>query len=242
MKVTSPWRAFAGWFDGLQLRERALIAAATLAVILAVCNSLVLQRLEARKQALSQQLADIVAQVQGAAGAVSAVTAPDQEAAHASAQMRALSASLAQANARLESQSAGLIPPQRMTEVIHDVLSRQHGVELISLQSLPPYALLQGPADAGAGGPAGAGPANAGPASAGAAAPTSARDQGPYVHTVVLVVQGRYLDVLAYLQALENLPWHFYWQGLELDASHYPVSRVTVTLGTLSMSRDWIDL
>lgn len=232
MKVTNPWRAFAGWFDGLQLRERALIAAATLAVILAVCNSLVLQRLEARKQALSQQLADIVAQVQGAAGAVSAVTAPDQEAAHASAQMRALSASLAQANARLESQSAGLIPPQRMTEVIHDVLSRQHGVELISLQSLPPYALLQGPADAGAGGPAGAGPA----------APTSARDQGPYVHTVVLVVQGRYLDVLAYLQALENLRWHFYWQGLELDASHYPVSRVTVTLGTLSMSRDWIDL
>lgn len=227
MKVRNPWRMFVGWFEALQLRERALIAVATLAIILMAFNSLVLQRLEARKRALSLQLADIVAQVQGAAGDVSGITGPDQEAARASARARALSASLAQATASLQSQSAGLIPPERMTQVIHDVLSRQRGVELISLRSLPPHALLESPAAASAGNPAGTVPMP---------------DQGPYVHTVVLVLQGRYLDVLAYLQALESLPWHFYWQGLQLDATHYPVSRVSVTLGTVSMSKEWIDL
>lgn len=227
MKVRNPWRVFVGWFDALHLRERALIAVAALAMILAAFNTLALQRLEARKQVLSLQLADIVARVQGAAGAASAVTGTDQELARESARARALSTSLAEATARLQSQSAGLIPPQRMTQVIHDVLSRQRGVELISLRSLPPYALLAGRPDASARGPAGTVPAP---------------DQGPYVHTVVLVLQGRYLDVLVYLQALENLPWHFYWQGLQLDATHYPVSRVTVTLGTVSMSREWIDL
>ena len=62
------------------------------------------------------------------------------------------------------------------------------------------------------------------------------------MHSVVLVMQGQYLDVLAYLQALEGLPWQFYWQSLELDATHYPMTQVTVRLGTVSMSHDWIQL
>jgi MSHA biogenesis protein MshJ len=103
-----------------------------------------------------------------------------------------------------------------MTQVIHDVLSRQQGVTLISLRSIAPRELAD---------------------SSGTGAPN-----GPYVHSVVLVMQGQYLDVLAYLQALEGLPWHFYWQSLELDATHYPVTRVTVRLGTVSMSHDWIQL
>ena len=122
----------------------------------------------------------------------------------------ALTASLSEATARLHSQAAGLVPPQHMTEVIHDVLSREQGVTLISLRSLAPYALVEG--------------------------------DGPYVHSVELTLQGRYLDVLTYLQALEGLSWHFYWQSLALDATHYPTTRVTVRLGTVSMSRDWIAL
>jgi len=251
MKVRNAWPSFAAWFDALKLRERALIIAAAMAVLFATFNTLVLQRLEARKTALSLQLADIVTRVQDTAGAVSAAAASGQQGALALAQARALSANLARTTARLQSQSAGLIAPQRMTQVIHDVLSRERGLELISLRSLAPHALLLSPAEAGgpitptaaaAEDPAAAASAaqiTAGPAPAGT---VLVPDQGPYVHTVVLVLQGRYLDTLAYLQALERLPWHFYWQTLDLDATHYPVTRVTVTLGTVSMSREWIDL
>jgi len=196
-------------FDRLSLRERVLTAAATLTVLIALFQVAVLQRLESHRKQLTQQLADIVAAgndtAHGDAGATLQRTI-------------ALAARLHQVTMRLDSQSAGLIPPQRMTQVIHDVLSRQQGITLISLRSLPTRELAAGDGS-------------------GAAA-----HNGPYVHSVVLVMQGPYLDVLAYLQALEGLPWHFYWQSLELDAAHYPVTRVTVRLGTVSMSRDWIEL
>lgn len=234
MKAGAYVTALATRFDRLSLRERTLTAAAILAVLIALFDVLLLQKLELRKQQLAQQLTDIVAAINdaGGSGAGSDTTGSLRR-------TSSLVASLNQATARLQSQSAGLIPPQRMTQVMHDVLSRQTGVTLVSLQSLPPYALTDGAASPSAMQTPGAEPASD---QASPTATVNGGSDGPYVHSVKLVVQGRYLDVLTYLQALEGLPWHFYWQSLVLDATHYPTTRVTVTLGTVSMSREWIDL
>jgi MSHA biogenesis protein MshJ len=203
MKTGGAVAAVGKHFDRLSLRERVLTTAATLTVLIAVFHVLVLQPLELRRKQLTEIVAAVNTVGTGDAGATLQRTI-------------ALAAQLNQVTARLDSQSAGLIPPQRMTQVIHDVLSRQQGVTLISLRSAAPHELGDG---------SGTGAAN-----------------GPYVHSVVLVMQGQYLDDLAYLQALEALPWHFYWQSLELDATHYPATRVTVRLGTVSMSHHWIQL
>ncbi len=242
MKAANAMTTMAGRFDRLSLRERVLTSAAIMAVLIAVFNSLVLQRLETRKKQLALQLSAIVEAIDGTG------TPGDGSDTGATLQRTtALAASLSQATARLDSQSAGLIPPQRMTQVIHDVLSRQHGVTLVSLRSLPYHAVVDAaPAEDPAqhpGADAIADPTASGAAGQGAApAAVNIPSEGPYFHSVQLVLQGRYLDVLTYLQALEGLSWHFYWQSLVLDATHYPTTRVTVTLGTVSMSRDWIDL
>ncbi|MGH8298036.1 MAG: hypothetical protein ACRES6_01980 [Steroidobacteraceae bacterium] len=225
MKAKEAGPALAGRFDRLSLRERVLTTAATLAVLIALVNMLVFQRLEARRKQLAQQLTAIAAAFDGGAPTADGADSPDATL----QRTNALAASLSQATARLDSQSAGLIPPQQMLQVIHDVLSRQQGVTLVSLRSLPPYALIDGP------------PSENADASTPAAANVDAAE-GPYVHSVQLVLQGRYLDVLAYLRALEGLPWHFYWQSLSLDATQYPMTRATVKLGTVSMSREWIAL
>jgi MSHA biogenesis protein MshJ len=212
MKTGSAVESVAKRFDRLSLRERVLTSAATLVVLVAMFQVLVLKRLELHRKLLTQQLTEIVAAVNDTAG-----TGDGTDSTGATLQRTvALAEQLKQANARLDSESAGLIPPQRMTQVIHDVLSRQQGVTLVSLRSVAPHALVDGSAPGASG--------------------------SPYVHTVVLVMQGQYLDVLAYLQALESLPYHFYWQSLELDATHYPMTQVTVRLGTVSMSHDWIQL
>jgi MSHA biogenesis protein MshJ len=88
------------------------------------------------------------------------------------------------------------------------------------------------------GAPAGAaGAANGGAAgnSAGAAS-----GSGPYLHPVELVVEGRYLDVVAYLRALEGLPWRFYWRVLQLETKTYPLNRVRIELSTVSLDKEWI--
>jgi MSHA biogenesis protein MshJ len=232
MKLRAAVTTLAGRFDRLSLRERMLTTAAILAVLIALFESLVMHRLETHRKQLAQQLAEIGAAVDDTGDGSDAGVTLERTA--------TLAASLSQATARLHSQSAGLIPPQRMTQVIHDVLSRQQGVTLVSLRSLPPYALIDGPPKDDTGTQSPVADATAGQSVPAAAFSTAS--EGPYVHSVELVVQGRYLDVLTYLQALEGLSWHFYWQSLALDATQSPTTRVTLRLGTLSMSREWIDL
>ena len=231
------WRELTARFDALQLRERVLVTAATLAVIVALFNVLALRGLEARRHSLAAQLTDIGNQDESLSGAASAAVGTSSVVADVE-RSRNLSKTLDQVTLRLRSQSAGLIPPQRMSEVIHDVLVRQQGVELISLRSLPPYSLLAGaPAVVAINAQADAAASLPPPPDSGLP-----QAQGPYVHTMVLVLQGSYLNVLQYLQALQQLRWHFYWQSLQLDVTHYPTTRVTVRLGTLSLTQEWIDL
>jgi MSHA biogenesis protein MshJ len=232
MKLRDTVVSLAGRFDRLSLRERVLTTAAILAVLIVLFNSLVMHRLEMRRKQLAQQLAEIGAAVDS--------TGDSSDAGATLERTATLAASLSKATARLRSESSGMIPPQRMTQVIHDVLSRQQGVTLVSLRSLPPYALIDGPSkdDTGARSPG----ADANAAQTVPAGAFNSASAGPYVHSVELVVQGRYLDVLSYLQALESLSWHFYWQSFALDATQSPTTRVTLRLGTLSMSREWIDL
>ena len=106
-----------------------------------------------------------------------------------------------------------------MVQVIHDVLSRQHGVRLVSLHNSPVATLVPGTAQG---------------------TQSSAPSGGPYLHPVEIVVEGTYLDVLAYLHALESLEWRFYWRLLELESTAYPRNRVRIELSTLSLDRDWI--
>ncbi|MHB1871597.1 MAG: hypothetical protein ACYCT1_12210 [Steroidobacteraceae bacterium] len=237
MSAQRLWRKLSTRFDALQLRERVLVTTATLVVILALFNVLALRGLEARRQALAAQLTEITNQDQSISSAASAAVGTSAVVADVE-RSRDLSKTLDRVTSRLRSKSAGLIPPQRMSEVIHDVLARQQGVELISLKSLPPYPLLAG-APTADGTDTQADSAAPLPSQPG---PRSPQAQGPYVHAMVLVLQGSYLNVLEYLQALQQLRWHFYWQSLQLDVTHYPTTRVTVRLGTLSMNREWIDL
>ncbi len=55
-----------------------------------------------------------------------------------------------------------------------------------------------------------------------------------------MVVEGDYPSVVAYLRALESLPWRIHWQRLDLNVGSYPVNRVRIVIGALSLSRDWM--
>jgi MSHA biogenesis protein MshJ len=66
------------------------------------------------------------------------------------------------------------------------------------------------------------------------------KDAGPFLHPVELVVDGDYASLVTYLRALESLPWRIHWQQLELKTGDYPVNRVRIVIGALSLSPDWI--
>jgi len=176
---------------------------------------LIFDPMSAQQRALSSELTTLQQSVQLTAQSIQE-TADADPTLIAQREETRLEAQLAAINTQLAAKSAGLIPPERMVQVIHDVLSRQHGVALISLHNSPVTMLV--PASANQGTPSG----------------------GPYVHPVEIVVEGTYLDVLAYLRALESLEWRFYWRLLELESTAYPRNHVRIELSTLSLDQDWI--
>lgn len=86
-----------------------------------------------------------------------------------------------------------------------------------------------------------------GGASAAAPAPASAvpapkAREMLYRHGVEMVLQGSYLDMVAYMEALERLPVQLFWGKAQLEAGSYPVAKLTLTLYTLSLDDKWMKL
>jgi MSHA biogenesis protein MshJ len=213
MKIPVPLARLLARFDALAMRERVLVAGAVLIGTVLLWFATSYDPATARQRALRAELTTLQQ-------SITLTTQSIQETNEANPTLTAqreenrLKERLAAINTQLAAKSAGLIPPERMVQVIQDVLARQRGVTLVSLHNSPVTTLVPGAAGA-----------------------TSA---GPYVHPVEIVVEGSYLDVLAYLHALEHLEWRFYWRLLELESTAYPRNRVRIELSTLSLDKDWI--
>jgi MSHA biogenesis protein MshJ len=200
-------------FNAMTLRERAMIFAALLAVLVLVWDTLLMQPLDQRKKALSAEMQTVQEGMSQLASSLSGDGGdPIMKAFE---QQEALKQSLAAADAQLQTMAAGLIAPPKMVNALRDLLERQQGLRLIELRNLPARPLV----------------------------PTVDPQQpqhGPFLHPAEMVVEGDYLTVLRYLQAVESLPYRFYWQVLELQTIEYPQNRVRLRINTLSMDAEWL--
>jgi MSHA biogenesis protein MshJ len=179
----------------------------------AVGNTLMMQPLEVRRKALTAEVDTLQGSIVAISQAMEAGRATDPITL-AREQIKVTEQALVAVNSKLESTSAGLLPPQLMAGAIDDVLRQRRNVRLINLRVEPVVNLSK-------------------------SSPGSA---GPYLHPVEMTVEGRYLDILEYLRSLEALHWRLYWKTLELDGAHYPLDRVRIELGTLSLDRTWLGL
>jgi MSHA biogenesis protein MshJ len=242
MKLPPALARLGSRFDQLSIRERGLVAAATLGALLMIWQIAFMDRISSRRFGLRDEMTSLQQSIVATAAEIDIKSGASQDR-EAQAKLKELEDSLAKIDAQLASKSAGLIPPDRMVQVIHDVLQHQQRLKLISLHNEPVMPLNKIGAEpaAVAASARAAIEANAsaeGDAGEQPAAPV--QESGPYVHPVELIVEGSYLDVLRYLQALEALPWRFYWKTLDLQSTGYPVNRVRIELTTLSMDKEWV--
>lgn len=116
-----------------------------------------------------------------------------------------------------------------------------------ALQKTPPPAtpagaLTAAPTTASTSAPAAAPPPVAQPGPGSVAGAEVKAPELLYRHGVEIVVQGSYLEMINYMQALEALPVQLFWGGARLDAQQYPEARLTLTLYTLSLDEKWMKL
>src|SRR5688572_22206392 len=153
-------------FDAMNIRERGLISFALLAAIVMLWDLAFMQPLNARRVANAAELESLQKSISTSAAAAEASAASDPMS-HALTRQRAVQTSLDAVNVELASASAGLIPPERMVEVIHDVLGKQRNLKLVTLHNEPVASLIK--------------------------IEEGGVETGPYIHPVELVVEGRYL-------------------------------------------------
>jgi MSHA biogenesis protein MshJ len=201
----------------MSLRERVFIFAAAVVVVLALVQTLLIDAGQLRKQnandrlqAAQAALVQIEQQRQLIAGQMG--NDPDRAAREALAVQEKR---LSELNAELEARARSLVPPERMRQVLKDVVQGQGGIRIIGFKTLSPQPV---------------------------ALPDAAEGTPPgfYRHGFEITVSGRYSELVAYLERLEALPWHLNWIEATLDAAARPELKLVLTVHTLSLEEAWL--
>jgi len=211
-------------FDQLSLRERVIVLIAALLLIALIWDSTFMAPLDRERKSRLQQIDALRAEVSGLDQSIEALVAQGaadpQKSGRATAE--ALDAEINELDRRLAGVTSGLIAPKEMARVLEQMLARAGRLTLHGLRTLPPEGVIA-------------------PGSHAAAQPGSSAPAAQiYKHGVELELSGAYLDTLYFLQALEALPWRFFWDRIEYKVEQHPRGRVKLRLYTLGLEEGWI--
>ncbi len=218
-------KTFGERIDALNLRERALVFAGVLGVLLVLAINFLFPSLQAEQKRLESELKVkreqtrvLYAQMEGMAK-----TAQRDTEAEARARIAELKTKLRAIEGPAAPGAQQLVTPREMVRLVREVLARNQALQLVRLENLPATAMVQTAA-----------------AAPGAAASLDAIGGQIYRHGLRIKVRGSYRDIARYVQVLESLPWRVFWGEMQLETQRYPVSELTLVLYTLSPSPEWI--
>lgn len=235
------WKQLAGRFDALAVRERVLIAVAVVATAGFLFHVLVIEPELARKKRLTREIAEVRTSVKAAETQLQAWKQQADPDAPRRAHRDALRRQIAEIDKEVKGLYTSLVPPAEMAKLLQGVLSRNRGLQLVSLQKLPMQRLEQ------AGAAPKSEPAAPPPGTAQAAKPapdaktaTEESTRGVYQHSFEVTIQGSYAELHDYLERLERLPWRMFWNRLNVNAERHPNLILTLTIHTLSLDKAWL--
>jgi MSHA biogenesis protein MshJ len=234
MSQASAYQRFQERFDALQPRERTLASLAVGVLLVLLVFLFWVEPAEKRAKAHRQQIESLSPQVEKSRALdqrLQAELAEDPEAARRALldQLRDEAAGL---DARLREDQAQVIPPARMPAVLRELLGRDGRLRVLAVESLPPEVLRWSPTPA----------AESSEGAATPAVPSGSRPEVPalYRHRVALRFEGDFASSLAYLKAVEALPYRLRLQSLEVDATRWPTLSLRLEVETLGLEEGWI--
>lgn len=215
------WGKFANKIDGMSLRERALTFAAVSAVVIALTKTMfidpmLLQQKNLSKQLLLQEGALKEAQVQIE---VLQHGGRAEEGSLLQDRLTQVRQQLAESATYLQHKRERLVAPEKMSELLEQMLARNGHLRLLSLHNLPATPVLEKSIQA-----------------------TAQNEKQLFKHGVQITVRGNYLDMLQYLTELEQLPAQMFWGEAALKVETHPDAVLTLTLYTLSLDKTWLQI
>ena len=224
------WGKFVGKVDGMSLRERVLVFAAVAFLLVALDQVLFLDPLLAEQKRLSTQVIQQQEKMKEIRAQIGALlqARKDDAASPLRQRLERIRQQLADGDAYLQSRRDRLVQPEKMAELLEQVLNKNGKLQLISLQTIAAAPLIEKAAK---------------PEGAAGASPVSAEpDKQVFRHGVQITVRGSYPDLLQYLTALEQLPTKMFWGMAKMNVVQYPSAEMTLTLYTLSLDKTWLQI
>ena len=241
MKQT--WQKLALRIDALTLRERAIIFAVAVLILITLINAVLLDPQYAKQAKLSQQIRQQQAQIADIQNQIQQRVKlqendPNQE---ARAQLEALTQRAQDMRDSLGSLQQQLVSPDKIADLLESVLKKNDKLQLVSLKSLPVTRLNESVEEIQSRQQK-SGQQGATTSASGSTGASGEDVDAVYKHTVELTVQGGYLDMLAYVKSLEKMPWRVFWENAQLKADGDQPATLTLTLFTLSLDKKWLSL
>jgi MSHA biogenesis protein MshJ len=203
------------WWKQRSARERGLAVAVLLIALGATVEVGLLAPVRAESERLSRNL------VQSRTRLQQLVALAAQQASASETELGRRRAALEERRARavraIVDANVDLIAPTEMTRQLEAILVRHPTLRVVAMNASGPKPLVD----------------NAGHTKAAA---------GVYQHGLEVQLEGPYLDLLGYLEALERAPYRLYWRELDMHVSPTGLPVTRLVFFTLSKDPEWLRL
>jgi MSHA biogenesis protein MshJ len=208
-------KRYAERIDNATLRERVLLFAAATLLLLFLGNAVLLKPLRDAQRGLSTDVTRRQTEMRTVQSEMQRLTRergadPD---AHNRERLAVLRRDADVLGKQLAEEQRRFTTPQRMREVLEEMLERNKRLQLVELKSLPITDLAATQGHAG---------------------------RRIFRHGVELTLTGGYLDLHAYLRSLEELSTQLYWAKAEMSVKAYPEVSLKLTVYTVSFDKAWL--
>ena len=209
------FKRYAVRVDNAALRERAMMFAAITLVVVYVFYAALLQPLYTKQRRLGAEVAQKESELRTVQSGLQRMMQaqrvdPDARNRERIAQLQLEVNSL---DASITEEQRRFTPPQRMRQVLEEMLEREKRLQVLDMKTLPASDLSATQGQSG---------------------------RRVFRHGMEITLSGSYLDLYAYLHGLEALPTQLYWGRAEMSVADYPVATLKLTVYTLSFDQAWL--
>lgn len=235
------WKEIAERIDAMNLRERAMLFAVGVLVLVALPYNLVVTPSYATQRSILQRMRQDQGRIESVQKELVNLLASQKDDVSSENQVKLLTLQqeLDRIEKRVRDRQSLLVPADKVPELIRGVLKKSSRLRLVSFNTLRSAPMLAAQAGSPAPAAAGAAKSAAGPA---APSPPAAPEPDLYKQGFEITVSGNYLDLLQFLAEVEKSPWRLLWGRMELQVTKYPAVTMKVTVYTLSSDRAVVSL
>ncbi len=224
------WQNLLSRVDNLELRQRGLLLLVLVVLVYALWDNLLMKSLDVRRQSLVSQVSGLHSEIDALHVQIHQLAQRRGQDPNAGVKkkLEVLRRDGRELGERLRKLTAHLVPAEHMAEVLESVLTQDTGLVLVSLEGMGSTPVVV--------------PTKYDPVTDKTDGPGQRSEKTGllYRHGLRMVFKGGYLDTLAYLRALEGLPWRFLWNKVAIEVVEHPTAIVTLEVFTLSMEKGWI--